>query len=137
MAAAGPAAGADDTHPPSLKIYFHCGTSAGTHTEARRDARDLQHYLKKKKKGEMTKKPDNNHYAKLFWQRFTLTVAHCRLDQCVYSVQNWTDDMNLPKRVSKNSMRILSKIQPSILQFSLPDFPLGSPSPAQNPPRIP
>lgn len=42
LAAAGPAAGADDTPPPSLMIYSHCGTSAGTHTVARKDGRDLE-----------------------------------------------------------------------------------------------
>lgn len=56
LAAAGPAAGADDTHPPALRIYSHCGTSAGTHTEARRGGRDLEQNLQQKK-GEITKKP--------------------------------------------------------------------------------
>lgn len=49
LAAAGPAAGADDTHPPSLKIYSRCGTSAGIHTEARRDGRDLEQNLQQNK----------------------------------------------------------------------------------------
>lgn len=49
LAAAGLAAGADDTHPPSIKIYSHCGTSAGTHTESRRDGRDLEQNLQQKK----------------------------------------------------------------------------------------
>lgn len=40
-AAAGPAAPVDDTLPLSLRIYSHCGTSAGTHTAARRGGRGL------------------------------------------------------------------------------------------------
>lgn len=42
LAAAGPAAPADDTPPLSLKIYSRCGTSAGTHTAATRDGRGLE-----------------------------------------------------------------------------------------------
>lgn len=48
LAAAGPAAGADDTHPLSLMIYSRCGTSAGTHTIARKDGRDLEPNLQQK-----------------------------------------------------------------------------------------
>lgn len=51
LAAAGPAAGADDTHPPSLRIYSHCGKSAGKHTEARRDGRGLDQNLQQNKRG--------------------------------------------------------------------------------------
>lgn len=42
LAAAGPAVPADDRPPLSLKIYSHCGTSAGTHTAATRDGRGLE-----------------------------------------------------------------------------------------------
>lgn len=42
LAAAGPAVPADGRPPLSLKFYFHCGTSAGTHTAATRDGRGLE-----------------------------------------------------------------------------------------------
>lgn len=42
LAAGGPAAPADDTLPLSSGLYSHCGTSAGTHTAARRGGRRLE-----------------------------------------------------------------------------------------------
>lgn len=47
VAAAAPAAPADDTPLPSLKIYSRCGTSAGTHTAATRDGRGRELSLQK------------------------------------------------------------------------------------------
>lgn len=128
LAAAGPAAGADDTPPPSLMIYSHCGTSAGTHTTARRDGRDLEWTLQQKQE---------NHKEARRVLRYTIltvtyTVVHRRLDQRIYSVQNWTDDVNLQKHVSDSCNRLANHPAGG---FFLPDFPPGSPSPAQNPPR--
>lgn len=47
VAAAAPAAPADDTPLLSLKIYSRCGTSAGTHTAATRDGRGCEWSLRK------------------------------------------------------------------------------------------
>lgn len=50
VAAAAPAAPADDTPLLSLKTYSRCGTSAGTHTAATRDGRGRGWGLEKTKK---------------------------------------------------------------------------------------